>query len=373
MWIWQRPAWPTFSFDADRLAVPLAEYRRRATQLAGTVARLRVADRQEAMVDLLVSEAIKTSAIEGESLDRVSVRSSIKAHIGLAPSATASSDPRADGIAALMVSVREHFTRPLDAALLGTWQTMVIPDRPSHASERGAYRRGDAPMLIVSGYIGKQRLHYEAPPSARVPQEMDRFLDWYHATRPADGKDPLPGPLRSAIAHLWFESIHPFDDGNGRVGRAIADHAIAQDLGYPPLSCLATCIEADKKTYYALLELTQREGLRIDAWLAWFVATVLKSQEIARAQVDLVVAKTRWFDRYRDRLNERQQKVAARMFAAGPAGFEGGMTAGKYVGITGCSKATATRDLAALVAMGAMTSLPGGGRSARYALAPAAP
>jgi Fic family protein len=368
MWIWQRPDWPTFSFDASRLAPAVAEYRRRAGQLAGGVAQLAAADRQEALVDLLVSEAIKTSAIEGEQLDRVSVRSSIKAHIGLAPKDTASRDPRADGIAALMVSVREHCAGPLDAALLGTWQTMVIPDRPSHALERGVYRRGDAPMLIVSGYIGKQRLHYEAPPSVRVPQEMARFLTWYNSTDPSACRDPLPGPLRAGIAHLWFESIHPFDDGNGRVGRAIADHAIAKDLGYPPLSCLSTCIEADKKTYYALLERTQREGPPIDTWLGWFAATLLQSQEIARVQVDFVVEKARYFDRYRDRLNERQHKVTARMFAAGPAGFEGGMTAGKYVAITGCSKATATRDLTTLLQMGALMSQPGGGRSTRYAL-----
>ncbi len=368
MWIWQRPDWPTFSFDAGRLAAAVAEYRRRAAQLAGNVARLAVDDRQEALVNLLVSEAIKTSAIEGEQLDRASVRSSIKAHIGLAPKDSASSDPRADGIAALMVSVREHFARPLDAALLGVWQTMVIPDRPSHALERGAYRRGDSPMLIVSGYVGKQRVHYEAPPSSRVPEEMARFLDWYNASAPQGGNHSIPGPLRAGIAHLWFESIHPFDDGNGRVGRAIADHAIAQDLGYPPLSSLSSAIEVDKKTYYALLERTQREGLRIDDWLGWFVETVLKAQDIARVQVDFVVAKARFFDRYRGQLNDRQHKVAARMFAAGPAGFEGGMTAGKYAGITGCSKATATRDLAALVEMGALANLPGGGRSTRYTL-----
>ena len=368
MWIWQRPDWPTFSFDASRLASAVTEFRCRAEALAGAVSRLAVDDRWEALVDLLVSEAIKTSAIEGEQLDRASVRSSIKAYIGLTPKDTLSRDPRADGIAALMVSVRDNVARPLDAALLGTWQTMVIPERPSHALERGVFRRGDAPMLIVSGYIGKQRVHYEAPPSSQVPQEMARFLAWYNATDPAINKNPLPGPLRAGIAHLWFESIHPFDDGNGRVGRAIADHAIAQDLGYPPLSSLATCIEADKKTYYALLERSQRAGLQIDDWLTWFVATVLKAQDIARTQIDFVVEKARYFDRFRDRLNARHQKAIARMFAAGPAGFEGGMTAGKYIGITGCSKATATRDLATLVQMGALISLPGGGRSARYGL-----
>lgn len=155
MWIWQGPDWPTFSFDADRLAAAVADYRHRAAQLAGGAARLAVADRQEALVDLLVSEAIKTSAIEGERLDRVSVCSSIKAHIGLAPKETASRDPRADGIAALMVSVREHWAQPLDAALLGAWQTMVIPDRLSQVAERGAWRRGEAPMLIVSGYMAQ--------------------------------------------------------------------------------------------------------------------------------------------------------------------------------------------------------------------------
>lgn len=368
MWIWQRPDWPNFTHDAGRFSAILTDYRRRAEKLAGSVTRLAPNDQQEALVDLLVSEAIKTSAIEGELLDRVSVRSSIKAHVGLAPKGTASRDPRADGIAALMVSVREHFTRPLDAALLGTWQTMAIPDMPSHVLERGGYRTGDSPMLIVSGYIGKQRVHYEAPPSARVPEEMARFLDWYNTTDPLAAGSRIPGPLRAGIAHLWFESIHPFDDGNGRVGRAIADHAIAQDLGYPPLSSLSSCIEADKSTYYALLEQTQRGDLQIDDWLSWFVETVLKAQDMAREQVDFVVEKARFFDRYRDRLNERQHKVVERMFAAGPAGFEGGMTAQKYVGITRCSKATATRDLSALLEIGVFTRLPGEGRSTRYAL-----
>lgn len=190
----------------------------------------------------------------------------------------------------------------------------------------------------------------------------------YESTRPRGAERPLPGPLRAGIAHLWFESIHPFDDGNGRVGRAIADHAIAQDLGYPPLSSLATRIEADKKGYYAQLEQAQRGDLRIDAWLAWFVETLLKAQDNTGAQLAFVVEKARWFDRYRDRLNERQHKATTRMFAAGPAGFEGGMTAAKYIGITGCAKATATRDLAALVQMGALVVLPGGGRSTHYGL-----
>ena len=376
MWIWQRPNWPHFTYEATRLADVFADYRQRAEQLAGRIARLPLDHQEEALVDLLVSEAIKTSAIEGEQLDRASVRSSIMAHIGLAPQASVSRDPRADGIAALMVSVRQHFEMPLDDALLGTWQTMVIPDVPSHAVARGGYRIGRAPMRIVSGYIGHTRLHYEAPPSSRVPAEMARFLDWYNATRPWATDHRMPGPLRAAIAHLWFESIHPFDDGNGRVGRAIADHALAQDLGYPPLSSLSSVIEVDKKAYYAILEQTQRGDLRIDDWLTWFVTTVLAAQDMARERVAFVVEKARFFDRFRDRLNTRQHKVIERMFAAGPPGFEGGMTAGKYMAITRCAKATATRDLSALLKIGALTNLPGGGRSTRYALShmePAAP
>ena len=223
-------------------------------------------------------------------------------------------------------------------------------------------------MQIVSGPYGHEKVHYEAPPAARVPDEMVNLIEWYNQTCPLSGDKTMLGIARAGIAHLWFEMIHPFDDGNGRVGRAIADHALSQSLGYPTTACLATAIEGDKKSYYLQLEKASRGGVDVNTWLDYFANRVIKAQEIAREEVDFLLAKTRFYEAYGDQLNERQARMVSRVFAEGRKGFEGGITTRKYEAITKCPNRTASRDLSDLVAKGIIIPLPGGGRTTRYEL-----
>ena len=201
-----------------------------------------------------------------------------------------------------------------------------------------------------------------------MPDEIERFVDWYNQTSPLNGDKKVSGIARAGIAHLWFEVIHPFDDGNGRVGRAIADHALSQSLGYATTACLATAIEGDKKSYYLHLEKASRGSLDVKVWLDYFADRVINAQKIAREEVDFVLAKTRFYEAYGDQLNDRQARMVLRVFAEGRKGFEGGITTKKYETITKCPNRTASRDLSDLVAKGIIMPLPGGGRTTRYEL-----
>jgi Fic family protein len=224
-------------------------------------------------------------------------------------------------------------------------------------------------MQIVSGPYGREKVHYEAPPATQVPDEMAKLIDWYNQTSPLSGDKTIHGIARAGIAHLWFEVIHPYDDGNGRVGRVIADHALSQFLGYPTTACLATAIEADKKTYSLQLEKASRGSLEVNSWIDYFADRVIKAQEIAREEVDFVLAKTRFYEAYGDQLNDRQARMVSRVFAEGRKGFEGGITTRKYEAITKSPNRTASRDLSDLVAKGIIIPLPGGGRTTRYDMA----
>ena len=245
---------------------------------------------------------------------------------------------------------------------------MAVPEQRCSSILRGAYRNDPSPMQIVSGPYGREKVHYESPPATQVPDEMARLTDWYNQTRPLSGDKSIHGIARAGIAHLWFEVIHPFDDGNGQVGRAIADHALSQSLGYPTTACLATAIEGDKKSYYLQLEKASRGSLDVNTWLDYFADMVIKAQEIAREEVDFVLAKTRFYEAYGDQLNDRQARMVSRVFAEGRKGFKGGITTKKYAAITKCPNRTASRDLSDLVAKGIIFRLPGGGRTTRYEL-----
>ncbi len=366
-WIWQQSDWPAFRYDKRMLESQDNEFRINSERLTGRFEALPMAYQEDATIDLMLSEAIKTSAIEGEDLDRQSVRSSL---LSLIRSDTLPdvSDQKAAGAASLLVDVRRHWQVPLTHDLLGRWQSMAVPEQRYTSVLRGAYRNDSSPMQIVSGPYGREKVHYEAPPAKQVPVEMARFIDWYNQSSPLSGGQKIPGIARAGIAHLWFELIHPFDDGNGRVGRAIADHALSRFLGYPTTACLATAIESDKKSYYLQLEKASRGSLDINAWLDYFSDTVNEAQEIAREEVDFVLAKTRFYETYGDQLNNRQARMASRVFAEGRKGFEGGITTKKYEAITKCPNRTASRDLSDLVAKGIIIPLPGGGRTTRYEL-----
>jgi len=366
-WIWQQPDWPDFRYDKRALEDREFEFRLNSERLAGRFDALPMASQEDATIDLMLSEAIKTSAIEGENLDRESVRSSL---LSLITSDTLpdNSDQKAAGPASLLVDIRKNWQTSLTHELLGKWQSMAVPEQRYTSLLRGAYRNDPSPMQIVSGPYGREKVHYEAPPATQVPDEMAKLIDWYNQTSPVSGDRTIPGIARAGIAHLWFEVIHPFDDGNGRVGRAIADHALSQSLGYPTTACLATAIETDKKTYYLQLEKASRGSLNVNTWLYYFSGVVIKAQEIAREEVDFVLARTRFYEDYGDQLNERQAKMVSRVFAEGRKGFEGGITTRKYEAITKCPNRTASRDLSDLVAKGIIIPLPGGGRTTRYEL-----
>ena len=366
-WIWQQSDWPDFRYDARRLEDRDIAFRLNSERLTGRFEALPMAYQKDALIDLMLSEAIKTSAIEGEELDRESVRSSLLSLI-TSDTLPAMSDQKAAGAASLLVDVRRNWQAPLTHALLGKWQSMAVPEQRYTSIVRGAYRNDPSPMQILSGPYGREKVHYEAPPAARVPDEMAVLLDWYSQSSPLHGDQKIAGIARAGIAHLWFEVIHPFDDGNGRVGRAIADHALSQYLGYPTTACLATAIEANKKTYYLQLEQASRGSLDINAWLDYFSDTVNQAQDIAREEVDFVLTKTRFYEAYGDQLNERQARMVSRVFAEGRKGFAGGITTRKYEAITKCPNRTASRDLADLLAKGVIIPLPGGGRTTRYAM-----
>lgn len=214
-------------------------------------------------------------------------------------------------------------------------------------------------MQVVSGAIGKKKIHFKAPPSAQVAAEMQQFIAWFNDTAPGGKSEIKKAPVRSAIAHLYFETIHPFEDGNGRIGRAIAEKALSQTIGRPVLLSLSQTIEANKKLYYQALETAQQNN-EITGWIKYFVATTLKAQLEAKQLIDFTLKKTKFLDRFKDQLNERQLKVIMKMMDAEPKGFEGGMTANKFISITKASKATATRDLQILAELGVLVSKGGG-------------
>lgn len=221
-------------------------------------------------------------------------------------------------------------------------------------------------MQVVSGPGGREKIHFEAPPSAQVTNEMTRFIQWFNDTAPGGIKEIRKAPLRSAIAHVYFESIHPFEDGNGRIGRAIAEKALSQTTGRPVLLSLSQTIEAERKHYYAALENAQ-QGNEITQWIKYFATVVLKAQVQAAEIVAFTLQKTKFFDRFKNQLNDRQLKVVRTMLEAGPRGFKGGMTANKYSSIAKTSKATATRDLQSLADLSVFVA-EGGGRSTHYTL-----
>ncbi len=366
-WIWKEADWPNFQYDKQEFTERNHEFRINSERLMGRVESLPDEYQKNTIIDLMLSEAIKTSAIEGELLDRESVRSSLLALMS-SESIPVSSDQKSAGAAALLIDVRRNWSEPLTHQLLGKWQTMAVPDQRLNLIMRGHYRNDPSAMQIVSGPYGHHKVHYEAPSSVQVADEMDKLLNWYNQSSPLNNRKRIPEVVRAGIAHLWFEQIHPFDDGNGRVGRAIADHALSQYLGYPTTACLSTAIEINKKAYYLELEQAGRNGLNINKWLNYFLDTVNIAQDIAKQEVDFVLNKTRFYDLFSEQLNDRQAKLVARVFSEGRKGFEGGISTHKYESITKCSNRTASRDLSDLLEKGIIISLNGGGRSTRYEL-----
>jgi len=360
---WQQSDWPNFRYHLDGMESLLLSYLQNAGRFEGVLRSLRDADREESITELLIAEAIKTSEIEGEFMSREDVASSIRRNLGIADEKQGK-DVRAHGIAAVLVSARGTFRMPLTEASLFEWHASLLAHEKG--LNVGRWRTHEEPMQIVSGAIGFERVHFVAPPSSNLQNEMSQFIDWFNSTAPDQPQAMRHAPVRAAIAHLYFESIHPFEDGNGRIGRAIAEKALAQTTGYPGISSLSVILERNKKEYYRQLEQAQRSN-DITEWVTYFVTTVVEGQKFAQEMVDFILLKSRYFDVYSDRLNAVQRKVIQRMFSEGPKGFEGGMSASKYSRLTRVSKATATRHLSELVDLGAL-AVQGQGRSTRYTI-----
>jgi len=359
---WQRNDWPDFRYSLEGLQELLLRFTGKSGRVDGLLAALPEAGQTDAWIQLMVSEAMKTSEIEGEMLSRPDVMSSIKNNLGLNAEPKRVGDRRAEGVAGLMVRAREDFAKPVTQKMLFEWHALLMKGSPR--VRLGAWRRHKEPMLIVSGSIGNEQVHYEAPPSAAVPGEMKRFIQWFNHSAAGKKNDVTFPPVRAAIAHLYFESIHPFEDGNGRIGRALSEKALSQGMGHPILLSLSQAIEANRAGYYAALKQAQ-QSVDITDWIFWFVKTLVCAQEAAEADIEFILKKTKLFDRVRGQLNDRQMKVLRRMFKEGSGGFQGGMGAKKYMGIAKTSKPTATRDLQDLVAKGVFVPL-GGGRATRY-------
>lgn len=361
---WQQHDWPNFSYRLEGVEDDLFAFAEKTGHIAGVMKALPEEMKMEAIIDTMLAEALKTSEIEGEYLSRDNVLSSIRKNLGLVSSPLLIGDRKAVGIGELMTDVRNTYSEDLTGEKLFSWHKMLLPVNSGIAV--GVWRSHKEPMQVVSGAMGKEKVHFEAPPSERVPKEMEQFIRWFNETAPGGKKEIRKAAVRAAIAHLYFETIHPFEDGNGRIGRAVAEKALSQGLGRPVLLSLSRTIEANKKAYYDALQKAQRSN-EITDWIVYFVRTALNAQIEAEQQIAFTLKKVKFFDRFKDRFNERQLKVIKRLLEEGPQGFKGGMNARKYGSLTGVSKASATRDLQNLLEMGAIKRMgEAGGRSTRY-------
>lgn len=372
-YIWQHPNWPTFTYsEAAASAKQLYPYAQSIGRLTTQLVNIPEDLRLDAIIDLMIKEAITTSAIEGENLSTDDVRSSLKNHLGLTYPPEHVRDPRTQGISALMVDSYKQTAELLDAELLFRWHRVLLPkeyDSWGRKLHIGQWRTEG--MQVISGPPHKQKIHFEAPPASKVVNEMEMFLNWYNQTRSRDNQeddDFLPGPVRAAIAHLWFVTIHPFDDGNGRIARALSEHALTQDAGQPMLHSLSTAIEKDKKSYYDKLEQSQRGTLDISEWITWFVDITRQSVSITERTISYTVQKARFLQKHHSQMNERQRSVVSDLFSNGVDGDARSVNRNKYVKLTHCSASTALRDLKDLVDKTILTQLPGLGRNTRYGL-----
>jgi Fic family protein len=349
-WNWQSPKWPNFTYDSKALEPSERDFLLRAGEFVGAFRHVNSQDQDTLKIELISDEALKTSQIEGEVLNRDSVQSSLKQQFGLGQDDRAV-PPAERGIAEMMVDLYKNFDTPLTHETMFAWRKMLMSGERS-INVIGGYRTHPKPMQVLSNIAHEPKVHFEAPPSSKMKAEMNSFVKWFNETTPK-GPHPLPPLTRAGIAHLYFVSIHPFEDGNGRIGRAIAEKSLAQNLGHPTLIALAYTIERARKAYYDALERNNKD-IEITDWLVYFGNTVLDAQRNTIERVDFYVAKAKFYEKFRGAFNDRQDKVIARMFREGIDGFKGGLSAENYITISKTSRATATRDLHELVETGAL-------------------
>lgn len=362
-YIWQDKNWPEFKWDSKALLNPLGQVRLLQGRLYGEAGAIGL--EQEA--EVMTRNAVTTAAIEGERLDLASVRSSVARRLGLSVAGHPPTERHIDGLVEMLFDATVNCGEPLTGERLKSWQAALFPTGRSGLRKIrvGEWREGNDPMQVVSGAMGREKVHFEAPPSDRIPSEMERFFRWW-GSPPVD----LDGLLRAGVAHFWLVTIHPFEDGNGRVARAVADMALSQDEGTGRrLYCMSAQIHKERDTYYEILEQHQKGDGEITGWMVWFLECLGRSIQRSESTIRSVLEKARFWQQAAEvSLNKRQKKVVNRLLDAGPEGFEGGMTNRKYRGMTRTTRETAKRDLADLLEKGILVRNPGSGRSTSYRL-----
>ncbi len=365
-WVWQSTVWPSLTYKLELLTDPLRRARTEFGRLLGHAEMIGADEVARVERDVWSKEAVSTAAIEGETLDLASVRSSVARRLGISSDFVAAVPRNVEGLLDVMESAAADWDSELTVDRLNRWQAALFPAGGSalRPIATGRYREHDAPMKIVSGPVGNETVHYVAPPTSTVRPEMHSFLEWFNRTRATS----LDGILRAGLAHVWFETIHPYEDGNGRVGRAIIDMALAQDARNPTrLHGISIQLRRHQKDYYNSLNQAQRGAGDVTEWLAWFTGAFADS---CRASAELIgesLARARfWSDHKNSAINQRQRKVLGKMLDAGPGQFEGGLTQRKYRALTGVSTVTAWRDIEDLLSKKLIRQGQGAGRSTHY-------
>lgn len=366
VYIWQADDWPSWRYDLAALAQPLAEVSRAQGQLMGRLADVGMALRDQASLSVLTDDVLKTSEIEGEQLNAQSVRSSIARRLGVDIGALAPVDRHVEGVVEMVLDATANSRAPLTQDRLQGWHAALFPTGRSGMARIivGGWRNDAAgAMQVVSGPLGRQRVHFEAPPARKLAAEMKRFLAW------ANGATSEPPLIKAGLAHLWLVTVHPFDDGNGRVARAVGDLFLARADGSPQrFYSLSAQIQRERKAYYEMLERTQKGTLEVTEWLAWFLATLHRAVDQAQHTLDAVLVKQRFWQHWAapgaTPLNERQAKLVNRLLD----GFEGKLTSSKWASVAKCSNDTALRDITDLLARGVLRKSDAGGRSTSYEL-----
>lgn len=361
-YIWQSPHWPAWRYDIATLAEPLAVVSRAQGLLLGRLADVGMALRDEASLAALTEDVVQTSAIEGETLNVASVRSSVARRLGVDIGALAPVDRHVDGIVDMILDATSNAMAPLTAERLFGWHAALFPSGYSGISpiNIGDWRNdATGPMQVISGSIGRGKVHFEAPPAKQIAAEITRFLAWLNSSEPRE-----PALVRAGLGHLWFVTLHPFDDGNGRIARAIGDLLLTRADGSPQrFYSLSAQIQRERKAYYDILERTQKGEMDVTSWLGWFLAALLKSIERAHVVLDQVFTKAKfWQHAAFIPMNERQIKVLNRLLDR----FEGKLTTSKWAALAKCSQDTALRDITELLQHGVLRKASGGGRSTHY-------
>jgi Fic family protein len=363
-YIHKRPDWPGFRWHSDRISQRLVEVRHRQGRLIGRMEGLGFQLRAEAVLNTLTEDVLKSSEIEGEKLDRDQVRSSIARRLGIDIGGLTPADRDVEGVVEMMLDATQRYDKPLTAQRLFDWHAALFPTGRSGLSRInvGAWRDDKkGPMQVVSGPIGKERVHYEAPTAVRLRGETKKFLDWF------EKESSIDLVLKAGVAHLWFVTIHPFEDGNGRIARAIADMVLARSERSPQrFYSMSAQIRQERSAYYEILEATQKGDLDITRWLEWFLGCLGRAFDRAETILAAVLNKARFWDRFAGtKFNERQRSLINRLLN----GFEGKLTSSKWAKIEGCSQDTALRDIEDLIKKCVLTKDAAGGRSTSYSLA----